>query len=255
VKAIAVQHDIGLDVTVVSVTGPVTLGSTPKLRDVLSKSVAECPNAIVLDLTRVTTVDPVALTVVPLVAGQERHLPNVAVHVCVGAPQRHSPLVSAALGAVPVHTTVAAALAEIAGSRRPAGRTELDITPVPRSIGVAREAALTACVHWDLMHVCESVRLIVSELVTNAIVHAGRGIRLELALRDAFVHVRVRDGTTAPPRRPDPVADGPPRPGGRGLYLVDTYSSAWGYRLDGGGKMVWATVRHRPPLIRRQFRG
>jgi hypothetical protein len=38
----------------------------------------------------------------------------------------------------------------------------------------------------------------------------------------------------------------PPALGGRGLYLVGLYSTAWGYVVGATGKVVWATLRARP---------
>jgi anti-sigma regulatory factor (Ser/Thr protein kinase) len=240
-----VRHEPSLDITVVTLSGSLTLGGTPRLREVLAKAVAECPAAVVVDLSRLSMVDPVALTVVPVVAHRGHLLPDVAVLVCLPGARENS-LVSAALGGVPTYATLDAALAEVTLQVQRTRRTELAMTGDPASVRQAREAALDACLRWNLMHVCEPVRLVVSELVTNAVIHAGGPISLILARRDPFIHIRVRDGSLARPRRLDPDVEPDPRPGGRGLFLVELYSSAWGYRMRADGKLVWATVRHRP---------
>ncbi|MER6212748.1 ATP-binding protein [Streptomyces sp. NPDC001272] len=87
----------------------------------------------------------------------------------------------------------------------------------------------------------EDVLLLVSELVTNACLHAG-GPR-ELVLRygpEDRLRVEVTDGSPDLPR-PRPAHD-PARPGGHGLVLLDHLARAWGCALlaDGRpGKTVW----------------
>jgi anti-sigma regulatory factor (Ser/Thr protein kinase) len=85
------------------------------------------------------------------------------------------------------------------------------------------------------------VRLLVSELVTNAVRHAGLSpqdrIRLLVQLRDAVLRVEVDDpGSGFEPRSPDPD---PARTSGWGLYLVAELSDRWG--MDGlrPGTRIW----------------
>jgi anti-sigma regulatory factor (Ser/Thr protein kinase) len=224
-----------------------TKASSPGLRTALIKAIADCPAAVVVDLTDLATVDPIALTILPAAAHQDLSVPTVIVMACLPARWRQSPLVMAALGGVPTHHDRAAALAEVADVRRRSGRIAVVLPALATSIGRARDTVLSACAYWDLLHVCDEARLIVSELVTNAIVHGRGEIRFELVLRDAFLHMRVGDHSIDPPRIGDPGRpDGDVRPGGRGLHLVDLYSASWGYRPDRHGKVVWATIRHRP---------
>ena len=88
------------------------------------------------------------------------------------------------------------------------------------------------------------IELVVSELVTNAMLHGVGQIRLRLEVGDGRVSVGVLDGGAAPNRPAGPVADadtGQGAEGGRGLALVALLSSEWGIRPDDrGGKEVWA---------------
>ena len=88
--------------------------------------------------------------------------------------------------------------------------------------------------------------LIVSELVTNGVTHAGTDVELDVALRNEFLHIRVRDESTVQPVPRMAYPGAPPAIGGRGLYLVGLYSTAWGYVVGATGKVVWATLRARP---------
>ena len=90
--------------------------------------------------------------------------------------------------------------------------------------------------------------LLVGELVTNGVLHAAAGaaheIVLELIIGLDDVRVEVSDGgsTAVPMIRPlDPT-----RPGGRGLFLVDTLSDRWGMSREGNrGTRVWFEMGRR----------
>jgi anti-sigma regulatory factor (Ser/Thr protein kinase) len=91
------------------------------------------------------------------------------------------------------------------------------------------------------------VRLLVSELVTNSVRHAGLGsqdtIRLEVSVTDTALRVEVRDpGDGFMPRTPAPDAD---RTGGWGLYLVEQLADRWGVDTRSGTR-VWFEVDRRP---------
>jgi anti-sigma regulatory factor (Ser/Thr protein kinase) len=107
------------------------------------------------------------------------------------------------------------------------GRVELRLPPEPESVAEAREKlveALSPRLDGDRL---ETVRLLVSELVTNAVRHGGHGAPLEVrASWDVHVRVEVVDwgnGFAPLPRTRD--AD---EPGGYGLYLVGTLAGSWG---------------------------
>lgn len=90
--------------------------------------------------------------------------------------------------------------------------------------------------HEDLV---DAVELLVSELVTNAVVHASSRPRVTLLVQADRVRVEVTDDDPALPARREPDAD---RPGGRGLLLLDRLASAWGAEPAEPGKVVWFEV-------------
>ncbi|MEV8637611.1 ATP-binding protein [Streptosporangium sp. NPDC051023] len=113
---------------------------------------------------------------------------------------------------------------------------------------------------WRRDDLVETARLVVSELVSNAIkAHTASLAALETAAlaspdriwmdlyqADGAVVLRVWDAGRTPPvlRNPDPDDEG-----GRGLYLVDLLTSGWGYhRPKSGGKIVWCTLVASPAL-------
>ncbi|MFI6700404.1 SpoIIE family protein phosphatase [Streptomyces sp. NPDC050509] len=105
----------------------------------------------------------------------------------------------------------------------------------PRSVGRARELARAQLVAWDLEPLVDTVELLVSELVTNALRYGEGEIRLRL-LRDRTLVCEVWDaGLVQPRRRRARDTD----EGGRGLQLVGLLSAAWGSRRTPRGKTVW----------------
>ncbi|WP_030903172.1 SpoIIE family protein phosphatase [Streptomyces sp. NRRL F-5126] len=105
----------------------------------------------------------------------------------------------------------------------------------PRSVGRAREYARAQLIAWDLEPLVDTVELLVSELVTNAMRYGEGEIRLRL-LRDRTLVCEVWDaGLVQPRRRRARDTD----EGGRGLQLVGMLSSAWGSRRTPRGKTVW----------------
>jgi anti-sigma regulatory factor (Ser/Thr protein kinase) len=88
-------------------------------------------------------------------------------------------------------------------------------------------------------------QLVVSELVTNAVLHGDGDIELRLGMADGALSVCVCDGGPAEPQQRGP---GTTAEGGRGLVLVATLTQDWGFRPDGrGGKEVWALFTVRRP--------
>jgi anti-sigma regulatory factor (Ser/Thr protein kinase) len=100
----------------------------------------------------------------------------------------------------------------------------------------------------------ETTRLVVSELVTNAIRHPGTAagslpsgpeavgtVELVLEATDSVVRISVRDRDPHPPRLKEAGVEAP---GGRGIFLVANLSTRWGHCLcrPEPGKVVWAEV-------------
>jgi anti-sigma regulatory factor (Ser/Thr protein kinase) len=118
---------------------------------------------------------------------------------------------------------------------------ELTLPPEPGSVAAAREQ-LCAAVASDLPEEeVETLRLLVSEVVTNAVRHgaAGRPVALN-AHWNAEVRVEVCDqGEGFTPR---PRLGALNEPGGFGLYLVGRLADRWGVETS-DGTTVWFVLR------------
>jgi anti-sigma regulatory factor (Ser/Thr protein kinase) len=113
---------------------------------------------------------------------------------------------------------------------------KVNLAPDPKSASVARafvRRELTDVCPPDLVDVAE---LLVSELVTNAVLHARTPLRVDLDSGPRGVRVAVTDGSSTLPRVRDHT---PGASTGRGLQMVASLADAWGTDLDGEGKTVW----------------
>jgi anti-sigma regulatory factor (Ser/Thr protein kinase) len=119
-------------------------------------------------------------------------------------------------------------------------RVKLDLPCEPGSVGRARDALDRFGDHVDERRMGD-LRLLVSEVVTNAVRHAGMDpddtILLEIADgAGGSVRVEVSDsGSGFIPKQRDPDLE---RPGGWGLYLVEELADRWGVET-GGRTLVW----------------
>jgi anti-sigma regulatory factor (Ser/Thr protein kinase) len=106
-----------------------------------------------------------------------------------------------------------------------------------RSAGHARRWVNRQLSEWACRESADVVVLLVSELVTNAVLHAAGPVEVALSLEGSSLRVEVSDRD---PRLPPPRADRSEHaPTGRGLLLVDRTVDRWGVERLPGGKKVW----------------
>jgi len=118
-----------------------------------------------------------------------------------------------------------------------------DASPICAS--QARTFVTQHLVDHRLLYLVDPVRLVASELATNALVHAQTAFSVTLAASDQTVLLTVRDASLAlPAQRAHQAMD----TSGRGLEIVNSVSLDWGTNEDGAGaKAVWATFAMRAP--------
>lgn len=104
----------------------------------------------------------------------------------------------------------------------------------------ARHFARDVLEGWGCHGLVSDAELVVSELVTNAVLHAGTSGRLVLRLGTERLRVEVVDEGAGDPR---PQPWDPLRPGGRGLLIVSEIARRWGVEhVDHDAKVVWAEL-------------
>jgi anti-sigma regulatory factor (Ser/Thr protein kinase) len=118
---------------------------------------------------------------------------------------------------------------------------ELTLDSQPESVGQARRVTTQVIVGID-EQTLEDVRLIVSELVTNAIKHGPQGrVKLRIRRQGRTIHGEVEDEGTSTFGFRRKARLGPD--GGLGLRVVDSLSDRWG--VDAGTARVWFELRDR----------
>jgi len=105
----------------------------------------------------------------------------------------------------------------------------------PAAVGDARRWVTTALDGWPEQRV-ETARLLVSEVVTNAVLHARTGVEVRIELGDGTARVEVADRS---PFRPVPKRYRTDAATGRGLRLLAALADRWGVRRSPEGKVVW----------------
>jgi anti-sigma regulatory factor (Ser/Thr protein kinase) len=137
-------------------------------------------------------------------------------------------------------------------------RSYLELGARPAAVQVARRHAKNILDEWRMGALADTVELLVSEIITNAVRASARlshrqheagqapgalPVRLWLTSDRHRVMIQVWDGDH---HQPTPLNAGLDAEAGRGLLLVETLSAQWGcYAPDGpGGKIVWAVCEY-----------
>jgi anti-sigma regulatory factor (Ser/Thr protein kinase) len=126
---------------------------------------------------------------------------------------------------------------------------QVRLAALPSAVPWARRVVRHMLHEWQLESMADSVAILVSELVTNA-VDASAGlaegddgklpmIGLGIRLTPADLVLEVWD---ASPLRPVPQDPDIASDHGRGLLLIDALADSWGHRAADGGKIVWCAV-------------
>ncbi len=204
-------------------------------------ALAEEPAEVVCDLTGVTgPMDAEAVDVLASVGCEVEHWPGSRVGmICPDAALRRELAQQPDTRYVVLGERRAAVLSRLAdGPARTIMR--LPLPAEAQSASVARQRVAEVCLDWGCGIQLEAATLIVSEMVTNALLHAGTMLELSVARCEDRLRLAVADGNTG---RPQPQPLDTAGVTGRGMLLVAAFSRAWGVLpAADGGKVVWAVL-------------
>jgi anti-sigma regulatory factor (Ser/Thr protein kinase) len=108
----------------------------------------------------------------------------------------------------------------------------------PRHVADARAFVAQRLLANGLEGHVDVVRLVVSELATNAVVHAEGPFAVSLGRQNGSLTLRVTDASLQPLR--GPILSMSQGSSGRGLGIVARLSTRWGVDAEHDGKTVWA---------------
>ncbi|MGC9668562.1 ATP-binding protein [Planosporangium sp. 12N6] len=233
-------------VAVVRLAGRLDVDTAAEVRLAVQTALADHPAAVVVDLAGIAAADDVVLTVFSALSRAAAAWPGCPVTLSGPAGEVAAGLdrmsVSRSVAVHPSLDDALAVLREVPAPRRFSRR----LPTAPSVAGPAsRATVVAACEAWGLGPVVNRAELVVTELVSNAILHAKTEMELTVALREPFLHLSVADGSAAPPRLMPP--DSTEAVGGRGLILVEALSTTWGFLPTRDGKVVWSMLRLDPP--------
>lgn len=117
--------------------------------------------------------------------------------------------------------------------------TTLRLPARPSSVSEARRFVVRLLEQWSLDELTDTVALLTSEVVTNAVLHARTEITLTAVDLGGAVQIDVSDlSSSAPVQRRHSVE----ATTGRGVQLLDQLARSWEVRFENGGKTVRFTV-------------
>ncbi|KAA6212204.1 MEKHLA domain-containing protein [Streptomyces albofaciens JCM 4342] len=125
----------------------------------------------------------------------------------------------------------------------PLDTAEMRLAGRPSSVPEGRRFVRRTLRSWGLSEFADTVLLLASELLTNAVCHATGQLTLRVWHSARELGVEVSDGSTPRPRAR--LADNAEE-NGRGLMLVEALADAWGTRPGLAGKTVWCTLLTAP---------
>lgn len=106
----------------------------------------------------------------------------------------------------------------------------------PETVSRARRLVRDTLAGWGMSALADDLVMVVSEVVTNTVVHAKSPMTLSLHRQGPSVRGQVTDHSTA---WPTPLPAGPDEEHGRGLAIVSAYADRWGVTPAPEGKTVW----------------
>jgi anti-sigma regulatory factor (Ser/Thr protein kinase) len=138
---------------------------------------------------------------------------------------------------IPPRSYVRIATSDGAGSH--AERTSQVFVPVVSAVPAARRFVAGVLRSWGEESKLVDASVVVSEMTTNAVLHAASAFRVHLTREDGVIRISVDD---VGPARPEPRQAAPEDFGGRGMQLIKALTLRWGYETLDTGKTVWAEI-------------
>jgi len=116
----------------------------------------------------------------------------------------------------------------------------LELPPTTASVPAARRFVRDVMGGSDTVADSDTASLLVTEIVTNAVLHALTPMTLSVEVGPDVVRIEVRDESEVPPRM---HAFSPTAATGRGLRMLESLAVRWGVQHEpAGGKVVWFEV-------------
>lgn len=234
----------------IEVQGALRLETIPRLREATLKVMAAAPSAIVLDLAGLSNVEELSVSVFPALGRMAAAAADGELILAAACPTTLAALRRSAPLYVRVFDTREQAIE--AAVRAPARRRVARQLPADPHVGrTARRVLDDVCSRWRLDALRDTALMIVTELATNAVEHAGPPIELCVTVRQQVLRIEMSDRSKSLPTLLDPPADPRrttasvptvPQRETHGLRGVERLASRWGVIPTAWGKTIWADL-------------
>jgi anti-sigma regulatory factor (Ser/Thr protein kinase) len=233
----------------VSVSGRLTPRLAERMLDAVRKAIVDVPRSVIVDMSEVTGLSAAGVGALFVLADVARDWPEAPVVLVAQAPlEARLAGVSVADRLVVRHSLLAAYAA--VGTAPAVIVDRLNLSASSDAPKLARHFVLEHLPPGSSRHLRDGAALVVTELVSNAVLHGGEQVQLRLVQRGHVVRIAVSDSL--------PVADFPftdrllSDEHGRGLMVVRALSVRFGtLPTPSGGKVVWSVLDDEPPPIAR----
>jgi hypothetical protein len=210
------------------------------LRDCL----ADQPTTLVVDATHLAVTGVAALAPLTTLAVDARRWPGASVELCTLSATTRSLVKTAAPDGELGICEDAEAVLQAALLRPVPPRMDASLLPGPDMPAASRDLVGRACEEWGIARVRRLAELIMSELASNAVLHARTPVVVTARLFGGCLQLAVRDGDPRLVYHPPPGTHGAHHgEHGRGLLILEAMADRWGSEPTGNGKVVWAQLR------------
>lgn len=225
--------------SVVAVAGRLDPVFGPRLRDDLLRIASDSDRALILDLDLLQVDRSSPLAGLVAVWSRIKVWPGIPLVLVARQPALRLALRAAAVSKlVPTVASLDQAVSCVSSVAR-RRREQINLSCDRFSPRRSRVWIRNQLTEWGLEDPAPA-ELVGTELVDNAIIHAGSPSVLRADLQSGALSIAVLDDDPRPPRL---VPIGERADGGRGLVIVDQLTRAWGSSpRPGGGKIVWAVM-------------
>jgi anti-anti-sigma regulatory factor/anti-sigma regulatory factor (Ser/Thr protein kinase) len=226
-------------VSLVRFVGTLDIGNGPAVRRALLSCLEMQPVAVVVDLGSAAVASTLALALFAAIGRRLRGWPGTRI-ILAGVEDSAAVEVDHLDGSGHLQVCPTPETAREMALRLPVPhRVRRRLAPTLEAPRLARETVIETCAAWGLADPVSNAQLIASELVSNAVLHAGTDLEFGMQLRDSRLYLSVHDRDRQAVRRrflPEPAEHG------RGLLLIDALAADWGRAPVDDGKVVWAAL-------------
>lgn len=224
----------------IEVEGVLRLDTLPRLQEAVLEVLSDGPEAMVLDLAETAGIDDGPCLVTLAMLG-ERIADRTSGELLLAAPSLRTRVALQRCSPSFVRVFATRAEAWLAASQGIAPhRVRKGLPAGAHAPFLARRIVAEVCALWQLSaELREQAQLVVTELVTNAVKHAGGGIELTVTIRRHVLRLEVSDDSDV---LPYPLECAVETLRGHGLRLVAGLTDHWGCKAMPNGKIVWADL-------------